>query len=81
MQEILIKIPDEMLEWMRNGFLDENDGKNAIDAILKGTLISKGHGKLVDVEEIKKSHKTGTYDLHKVLDKATAVIEPYEEEK
>lgn len=50
--QIAINIPKEMWEWLHIGFLDEDDGKHAINAILKGTPLPKGHGRLKDVDRL-----------------------------
>lgn len=51
--KVVINIPKKMLDWLRNGFLDDYDGKYAISAILNGTPLPKGHGDLIDIEELK----------------------------
>ena len=51
--QIVIDIPEEMWEWLHNGFLDEDDGKHAINAILKGTPLPKGHGRLIDADYLR----------------------------
>lgn len=50
--QIVIEIDEEMRDWLHNGFLDEGDGKHAINAILKGTPLPKGHGNLIDVSDL-----------------------------
>lgn len=52
--QIVIDIPEEMWDWLHNGFLDEDDGKHAINAILNGTPLPKGHGDLIDRKELLK---------------------------
>ena len=52
--QIVIDIPKNMWEWLHIGFLDEDDGKHAINAILKGTPLPKGHGRLIDADILKK---------------------------
>lgn len=41
--QIVIDIPEIQWDWLHNHFPDENDGMHAINAILKGTPLSKGH--------------------------------------
>lgn len=50
--QIVIDIPEEMWEWLHNGFLDEDDGKHAINAIIKGKPLPKGHGDLIDRDDL-----------------------------
>lgn len=63
--KVVIDIPDEMYDWLLNGFPDEDDGNHAIDAIIKGTPLSKGHGRLLDEKEILNTNANdgGWYDL------------------
>lgn len=68
--KLVIDIPEEMWEWLHNGFLDEDDGKHAINAILKGAPLPKGHGRLIDADEYKRNLK-----WNENIDNAPTIIE------
>jgi len=50
--EIIIKIPSEMYDWFDNGFPDEDDVEKLWQIIKNGTLLPKGHGRLIDESQI-----------------------------
>ncbi len=57
--ELVIKIPEEQWDWLHNGFLDEDDGKYAINAILKGTPLPESHGRLGDLDALEEEMSGG----------------------
>ncbi len=52
--EIVVKIPEEMYKWMNdvNKCFDDYGTSDFIDLIKNGTQLPKGHGDLVDVNEV-----------------------------
>ena len=56
--QIVIDIPEELYkhtqEYESGGFSQENDSKLFM-AIKKGTLLPKGHGRLIDADALKKT--------------------------
>jgi len=54
--EIVVKIPEEMYEWVNdvNKFYDEYGISDFIDLIKNCTLIPNGHGDLIDRKELLK---------------------------
>lgn len=50
--QIFIDIPDEMYDWYDNGFPDEDDAKKLWQVIKNGKLLPKGHGKIIDVNDL-----------------------------
>ena len=51
---IVINIPDKMYNTFNRGIWSSTyDGKIIRDIVLKGTPLPKGHGRLVDVEDVK----------------------------
>lgn len=65
--KLVIDIPKEMWEWLHIGFLDENDGKHAINAILKGTPLPENHGRLIAADVLDKIREE-IMDCLKALD-------------
>ena len=59
--QIVIDIPDEMYDWYDNGFPDENDAENLWQIIKNGTPLPKGHGRLIDADDID-NHIVGSVD-------------------
>ena len=52
--QIVIDIPDEMYDWLENGFPDEDDAEKLWQIVKNGTLLPKGHGRLIDADEFEK---------------------------
>ena len=82
--QIVIDIPenryDEIhsLKFVMYGLKSEENRQlfyRLINAVQDGTVLPKGHGRLIDADEISKTYKSGNWDLHKVLDKALTVLE------
>lgn len=48
MKEIVIKMPDEMYDWFINGFPDKTDMDELQRLVIEGTVLPKGHGRLID---------------------------------
>lgn len=72
--KLVIDIPKEMWEWLHIGFLDEDDGKHAINAIIKGTPLPKGHGRLIDADKLlKQPLDTANYPSNYIKDALTII--------
>ena len=79
MREVVIKIPEEEYEVIVNS---EDCGLHTLTrAIAKGTPLPKGHGRLIDADELNRTHKGDNWDLHKVLNNAPTVLEANKENK
>ena len=52
MKEVVIKMSDEMYDWFINGFPDKADMDELQRLVITGTVLPKGHGDLVDRDEI-----------------------------
>lgn len=57
--ELVIKIPEELLEYFANHNCMSEDGwfshsSKLLDAFRNGTPLPKGHGRLIDADELKK---------------------------
>ncbi len=50
--KIVIDIPDEMYDWLDNGFPDEDDAERLWQVVKNGTPLPKGHGRLIDADEL-----------------------------
>lgn len=52
--ELVIKIPKEMYKWVNdaNKFFNDYGISDFIDLVKKGTLIPKGHGRLIDKDAL-----------------------------
>ena len=51
MKEIAIKMPDEMYDWFINGFPDKADIDELQRLVITGTVLPKGHGRLIDEQD------------------------------
>ena len=52
--KIVINIDDEIYDTFKQGIWSSTyDGKKIRDIVLNGVILPKGHGKLVDVEDVK----------------------------
>ena len=71
--QIVIDIPEELYDWIEHtGALSYEDCGYIGGAILDGTPLPKGHGRLIDVSEYYK----GSYnDAREFLDNAPTIIE------
>lgn len=60
--EIVIKIPEEMYEWINdvNKFYEDYGISDFVGLIKNGTVLPKGHGKIIDESAITEiyTHKT-----------------------
>lgn len=55
--QIVIDIDEEIYEWCkRSGYVAEEDANEVGEAIHNGTPLPKGHGRLIDADELK-THK------------------------
>ena len=50
--QIIIDIPSEMYDWYDNGFPDEDDAERLWQMVKNGTPLPKGHGRLIDADEV-----------------------------
>ena len=46
-----------------------------MDAIKNGTPLPKGHGRLIDADDVCETHVYGWWDLHKVMKNAPTILE------
>ena len=51
--QIVIDIPEEYYNFIKNNE-DRFSGSRIYDCVLNGTVLSKGHGKLIDADELMK---------------------------
>lgn len=89
--ELIIKIPEEMYKWAYdvNKFSNDYGMGDFIDLIKNGILLPKGHGRLIDADELTKQLETvasddwnkqvgaskGLEDAIDIVDDAQAIIE------
>lgn len=50
--ELVIKIPEDSYKATCNSCMLPPDIKNVVNAIKQGTLLPKGHGRLIDADEL-----------------------------
>jgi len=50
--EVVIKIPDEGYDWIKNGFPDDEDKEFLIKAVKDGTPLPQGHGRIGDLDAV-----------------------------
>ena len=50
--QIVIDIPEEMFDWYDNGFPDEDDAEKLWQIVKNGIPLPKGHGRLVDADDL-----------------------------
>lgn len=50
--ELVIKIPEESYKATCNGYMLPSDVENVVQGIKNGTPLPKGHGNLIDVNEL-----------------------------
>ena len=64
--QVVIKISEEMYKWVNdvNKFSDDYGTSDFIDLVKKATPLPKGHGRLVDADEI----DNNIYDLTRSMD-------------
>lgn len=73
MKEIVIKIPDEKWTYAREHNYIDMGGDELANAIINGTPLPKGHGRLIDESQI---HKCGwDYINHHAKTDASTIIE------
>lgn len=81
--ELVIKIPEEMYEWVNdvNRFFDDYGISDFIDLVKNGTPLPKGHGDLIDVStlltvtDIKSDGSEFTYVPYSEIEDAPTIIE------
>lgn len=53
--ELVIKIPNETYrDVIKNGFIYDEDGEEISHAIISGTVLPEGHGRLIDADALEK---------------------------
>ena len=84
MMEIVIKIPEDTYkdiiesEHIEHGFIWDEDKEAAIHGIQNGTPLPKGHGDLVDINEVIKSlfaYHNGKKTIGQCIDDIQTIIE------
>lgn len=77
--ELVIKIPEEAYKWIRNEVYDYSYLRQIILGICKGTPLPKGHGRLIDADELYDSLVFPTEQFGKsfkeLMDDAPTIIE------
>ena len=59
--KLIVDIPDEGYDWIKNGFPDNEDKEFLIKAIANGTPLPKGHGELIDRDKLSHIHRQMSY--------------------
>lgn len=62
-KELVIKIPEEMYDWLDHGFLDAEDAEMLWKVVKNGIPIPKGHGKIIDVKKLRQDVITHKYSV------------------
>ena len=79
---IVIDIPKTAYEYFTQGLRYTDDVEMAIIAIVNGTSLPKGHGKLIDADEVKR--KMGNLDgfgmIGRCIDEFPTIVEADMEE-
>ena len=77
--ELVIKIPEEMYKWVDdvNKFFNYYGTSDFVDLVKNGTPLPKGHGKLVDLDQMCEDYWDGNYmEIHfNDLDNIKTIIE------
>lgn len=75
--ELVIKIPEEMYEWVNdvNRFFDDYGISDFIDLVKNGTPLPKGHDRLIEAREVINAMFAG-----KTIDDVPTIIEADKEE-
>lgn len=73
--QVVIEIPDETYEYISNGSETSIDESNVVTAVRNGTLLPKGHGKLIDADAYRKEMLSSKeFDFFKRLDMQPTII-------
>lgn len=82
MIEIVIKIPDSVYQKVNDGEADEFTSAYVVGAILDGTILPKGHGRLIDGDELEKKMRTklSISDCIRGVENAPTIIEADKED-
>ena len=59
--KIVIDIPEEAYELLKNEGVDWLGAEHILDAVANGTPLPKGHGRLIDEYKITKCEKVGLF--------------------
>ena len=79
--EIVIDMPEEKYKWIKENN-PKADKNSIIGAIIYGTPLPKGHGRLIDTDEIHYCHVDGTdYALKEEILSVPTIIEADKESK
>lgn len=76
---IVIDIPDGCYEELNNGQFPIQDAYRLVSWIKEGIPLPKGHGRLIDADELKKV--INQFDYYDQVSDAQTIIEANEEEK
>lgn len=70
--EIVIKIDEKDYQSLKDGHISFS----VLDVIMNGTILPKGHGRLIDADELTESTLCKTFGLRSVdIDNAPTIIE------
>lgn len=79
--ELVIKLSEESYKATCNGYMLPSDVENVVQGIKNGTLLPKGHGDLIDINEITafKELECNGHNVE-ILDEFTVIIESDKED-
>ena len=77
--KLIIDIPEDMLEWFKNGEIIDEYDKSALNQVFKnGTLLPKDHGRLIDcdrLQEVFHKNVAGAEAFDNLFEVAPTIIE------
>lgn len=79
--ELVIKIPNEIYQdIVKNRFLYDEDSEVVSYAIINGTFLPKGHGRLIDADALYDQYEYADYDFDKTMEYAPTIMKADEAE-
>lgn len=79
MREIVIKIPDSIYQKVNDGEADEFTSAYVVGAVSDGIPLPKGHGRLIDADDLWDAYQDLDYDFYEAMDVAKTILEADEE--
>ena len=82
-KEIVIKISESIIEHLKDGSFGarKEDRMTLVDAVMNGTPLPKGHGRLIDADAMQKYQIDTLGKRLLVIDTAPTIIEADKEEE
>ena len=76
-KEIVIKLPEEVIESAKSSpnYYPILHFETIWRAIVNGTPLPKGHGRLIDADELWDLYHSNDYDFYEALDSARTIVE------